>query len=158
MDILKRIEKLASERGLTVVDRGNGHLQIVGGPLLVNYYPLSKRRSVYIAGTTRRYEHILPEKAVSMCFDIPGTRREFNDARKGNYRKLRKRMLEKSDKCHWCGCILTIDTSTMDHVIPLYRGGLDNANNRVLACEPCNKKRGHSMPELKENEIGIRES
>jgi 5-methylcytosine-specific restriction endonuclease McrA len=44
---------------------------------------------------------------------------------------------------------LTLDTSTMDHVIPLHRGGLDNANNRVLACEPCNSKRGHDMPELK---------
>jgi len=29
-------------------------------------------------------------------------------------------------------------------------GGLDHPNNRVLACEPCNKGRGNSMPELKQ--------
>lgn len=29
---------------------------------------------------------------------------------------------------------------------------LDNANNMVLACEPCNKKRGSDMPELRARE------
>lgn len=144
---LTELAKIAAEKGVEVIDRGNGHIQLKG-PLLVNYYPESRRRSVYIAGTTRRYEHVTPEKAVAMCFDIPDNRREFNDTRSGSNRKLRRRMLKKSRKCHWCGIELDINTSTVDHVIPLSRGGLDNANNRVLACDLCNQKRGNSMPEL----------
>jgi len=145
---MKSLEELAAERGLSVVDRGNGHLQITGGPLLVNYYPNSKRRSAYVAGTVRRYEHVLPESAIAMCFNPPAVRRRFNATRKSDYRRTRARMLKVSNKCHWCGIPLTLDTSTLDHVIPLFKGGLDNANNQVLACEPCNKRRGHDMPEL----------
>jgi len=146
----RTLQELAAERGLAVVDRGNGHIQLTGGPLLVNYYPTSKRRSIYIAGTTRRYEHMTPEKAVAMCFDIPANRREFQAQRKKGYRPLRKKLIAKDPFCHWCRIGLTLDTSTADHVIPLYRGGLDNTNNIVLACEPCNNKRGHDMPELQE--------
>jgi hypothetical protein len=150
MDPKARLTKLASDRGLTVVDRGNGHLQIAGGPLLVNYYPLAKRHSAYVAGTTGRRVGVTPEQAVEMCFTAPELRGlARRDDRKGKYRNTRRKMLRKSNKCHWCNIHLTLDTSTVDHVIPLHRGGLDNANNRVLACEPCNTKRGHAMPELK---------
>jgi 5-methylcytosine-specific restriction endonuclease McrA len=148
----RSLEELAAERGLAVVDRGNGHIQLTGGPLLVNYYPTSKRRSAYVAGTTRRYEHVLPESAVAMCFNPPGVRRALNATRKGNYRSIRRKMMhgQSEVKCHWCPTMITLNTSTLDHVIPLFKGGLDNANNRVLACEPCNNKRGHDMPELQE--------
>lgn len=145
----RTLEQLASERGLRVVDRGQGHLQIIGGPLLVNYYPLAKRRSAYVAGTTGRRTGVSPEQAVEMAFSPPDVRGVARRDDRGKYRNIRRKMMKKSNKCHWCGCGLTLDTSTLDHVIPLYRGGLDNDNNRVLACEPCNTKRGHDMPELK---------
>jgi hypothetical protein len=144
------LEQLASKRGLRVIDRGQGHLQIAGGPLLVNYYPLAKKRSAYVAGTTGRRVNVTPEQAIEMAFAPPSlTGISRRDDRGGNYRSARKKMLRKDNRCHWCKIKLTLDTSTMDHVIPLHRGGLDNANNRVLACEPCNTKRGHEMPELK---------
>jgi len=44
---------------------------------------------------------------------------------------------------------LTKETATLDHVIPISRGGLNNANNYVIACEPCNSERGNNMPEVK---------
>ena len=54
MDLVTQLRKLAEPRGLRIIDRGQGHIQLVGGPLLVNYYPLAKKRSAYIAGTTSR--------------------------------------------------------------------------------------------------------
>ena len=151
MDPKKKLEKLATEKGLTVVDRGNGHLQIVGGPLLVNYYPLSKKHSAYVAGTTSKKTGVTPENAVEMAF-IPPPVAVTKDRRKGNYRSEKRKMIQICNKCHWCGIKLTLETATMEHVIPLYRGGLDNANNRVLACKPCNSRRGHEMPELRKQE------
>jgi transcription elongation factor Elf1 len=127
--------------------------------LLVNYYPESKKRSAYVDGTTGRRTGITPEQAIEMCFTPPPiVCSGAKDKRKGKYRNEKRRMLRKSNKCHWCGKKLSIATATTDHVIPLHRGGLDNANNRVLACEPCNTKRGHAMPELKEEaNSGIRQ-
>jgi len=150
MSIPKCLSDAAAARGLKVVDRGQGHFQITGGPLLINYYPLSKKHSAYVTGTTGRRTGVTPEQAVEMAFLPPPIANcGQKDDRKGSYRAQRRKLLKFSDKCHWCNMKLTLDTSTMDHVIPLHLGGLDNANNRVLACEPCNSKRGHDMPELK---------
>lgn len=148
---MQELKRIAESRGIQVIDRGNGHLQLVGGPLLVNYYPESKKRTAYVAGTTARRTYVSPQKAVEMCFDPPSIHGAPKDSRSTHSRAIRRRMLRKGKECHWCGVELTLDTSTIDHVIPLHRGGLDNANNRVLACEPCNSKRGHEMPELKGN-------
>ena len=158
MTDVSKLVSAAQGRGLTIKDCGNGHIQIIGGPLLVNYYPTSKRRSAYIEGTTRRYEFVTPERAVEICFEPPEIRREHVSQRRGKYRPLRKKMIAKDPHCYWCRCELSLNTSTADHVIPLHRGGLDNENNIVLACEPCNTKRGHSMPELAEAEIAREEA
>ena len=144
-----RLIKYANAKGVRVVNRGQGHFQIVDGPLLVNYYPTAKRKSAYVAGTLARRVGVTPEQAVEMAFVPPPVAHDKAE-RKGNYRNLRRKMLKRSNRCHWCGKTLTLDTSTLEHVIPLHRGGLDNANNRVLACEDCNTGRGHDMPELKE--------
>ena len=145
------LDELATNRGLKVVDRGQGHLQLTGGPLLVNYYPNAKKRSAYVAGTTARRERVTPEQAIAMCFLPPPIKGLTKvDKRSGKSRAKRKRMFgERTEvKCHWCPTLITLNTSTIDHVIPLKRGGLDNANNQVLACVPCNNRRGHAMPEL----------
>lgn len=157
MKSITQLLKLAEPHGLTVKDCGNGHLQITGGPLLVNYYPESKRRSAYIAGTTQRYEHVSIQKAIEMAMEAPPVAHgERKDNRKGSYRSAKIKMLGRFPFCHWCHHKLSIDgvdpntrKATMEHVIPLHRGGLDNANNRVLACEGCNHGRGHEMPEVK---------
>ena len=149
MSIADHLTKVAEARGLKVVERGKGHFQVIGGPLLVNWYPFSSKQSAYVAGTTARKTRVTAEQAVEMAFLPPLIAASGQkDDRKGNYRAQRRKMLKFSNKCHWCGEKLTLDTSTMDHVIPLHRGGLDNANNRVLACESCNSRRGHDMPEL----------
>lgn len=144
---LEKLNKLAAERGLKVITRGVGHIQIAGGPLLVNYYPGSKKNSAYIAGTTSKKTNVTPEQAIEMAFSLPDSHIKASRRRKG-YRQIKIKMLKKSSKCNWCRKVLTIDTATLDHIIPISRGGLDNANNWCLACEPCNKSRGNEMPEL----------
>ena len=139
----------ATERGATVTDRGNGHFQI-RGRLLVNYYPFGKKRTAYVAATTHGKHGVSPTEAVAMAFSAPLiASADKKDERHGNSRRQRSRLLRKlGANCHWCNANITLDTSTVEHVIPLNRGGLDNANNRVLACKPCNQARGHNMPEL----------
>jgi len=48
------------------------------------------------------------------------------------------------NECHWCGktlCFGDRDT-TLDHIVPMSRGGRTDENNTVLACRSCNKKKG----------------
>ncbi len=154
--IVTELKKLAKEAGIEIEEPGilckNGHYKIKG-KLLVNYYPLSVRKTAYVDGTTKGIKHVTPAQAIAMSMTQPEIAvAHIKDSRSRNSRKLRKKMLKGRArcKCHWCETMIDLDTSTVEHVIPLDRGGLNNANNRVLACSPCNNKRGNSMPEIAE--------
>jgi 5-methylcytosine-specific restriction endonuclease McrA len=47
--------------------------------------------------------------------------------------------------CLYCGTSVTNSSGTLDHVVPLSRGGRTNWTNIVTACSPCNtRKANHS--------------
>lgn len=48
--------------------------------------------------------------------------------------------------CHYCGKQFPPRELTMDHLIPLVRGGRSNKGNLVPACKECNFKKKHSLP------------
>lgn len=47
--------------------------------------------------------------------------------------------------CHYCHGALTRATATMDHVIPLSKGGTNLLSNIVLACRACNASKGNRI-------------
>ena len=157
--ILAQLYAHAHSRGVKVLDRGYGHFQLQGPYLLVNYYPFSAKRTAYVAGTTEGVPDCDVTKAVAMARNIPKLT-GVKAKRSKNSRKIRYRMLQGRTwaQCHWCKARIDLSTSTLDHIIPLGRGGLDNANNRVLACEPCNQRRGHRMPETKLRPTEVKDS
>lgn len=71
-------------------------------------------------------------------------------------------------KCFYCDCplslrsvgnakdiaeterLLSVRAATADHLIPRALGGRDEAENCLLACAPCNVKKGHRLPTLAE--------
>jgi 5-methylcytosine-specific restriction endonuclease McrA len=68
----------------------------------------------------------------------------FSDSR-------RKSVLNMSGgKCWYCGNSLTIDTLTVDHVLPVAEGGSNDPQNLVPSCKSCNSKKKHkSMEEFR---------
>lgn len=47
--------------------------------------------------------------------------------------------------CHYCGQKFKPEELTMDHVIPLARGGMSTKNNLVTACKACNNKKKQNL-------------
>ncbi len=136
--------------GLEPADRGNGHWQIRGGALLVNFYPHAKRRpTFYVAGTTSKRSGGIADAIAAT--KTPPPLAVIRDKRR-QQTATKRRLWLKNPHCHWCKRKLEKDEATVDHVIPLARGGLDNHNNKVLACGNCNQARGHEMPEVKTRE------
>ncbi len=48
--------------------------------------------------------------------------------------------------CHYCGKKFDRDELTMDHVIPLSRGGKSTKKNIVTSCKPCNSEKKYLTP------------
>jgi 5-methylcytosine-specific restriction endonuclease McrA len=48
--------------------------------------------------------------------------------------------------CHHCGANFPPKELTMDHLVPLVRGGKSSKGNLVPSCKPCNSERKHRLP------------
>jgi 5-methylcytosine-specific restriction endonuclease McrA len=48
--------------------------------------------------------------------------------------------------CHFCQQSVGADNITMDHLVPLARGGKSTRGNIVPACQACNKKKQLDTP------------
>jgi len=64
-----------------------------------------------------------------------------------------KILLKTNGKCYYCGVKLYLKKKshrpviTIDHYIPLSKGGFDDTANKVPACKKCNNAKGDLMPE-----------
>ncbi len=48
--------------------------------------------------------------------------------------------------CHYCGATFPPDELTMDHLVPVARGGKSTAGNVVPACRGCNSRKKYLLP------------
>ncbi len=56
------------------------------------------------------------------------------------------RALKQKGKCEYCGEVVGSDQLTLDHRIPLARGGTSSPGNCVPSCHGCNQKKGLHTP------------
>ena len=57
-----------------------------------------------------------------------------------------------SSRCQYCGRRFSTSELSLDHVVPLSKGGATSWENVVCACLPCNVRKGNRVPE----EAGMR--
>ena len=74
--------------------------------------------------------------------DIKRERDKSRDLRRSRWWQNRLSL----GRCHWCDCVFSPEELTMDHVIPLARGGKASRNNVVPACKNCNSKKKYLLP------------
>lgn len=56
--------------------------------------------------------------------------------------------------CYYCEQKFPPAELTMDHLIPLARGGASSKNNLVTACKACNNKKKQNLPSAWDNLTG----
>ena len=60
----------------------------------------------------------------------------------------RKMIYNKAEgRCQLCGCKITYDEMTLDHIIPFAMGGEDSLENLQATCEPCSSHKNALLPE-----------
>jgi 5-methylcytosine-specific restriction endonuclease McrA len=69
---------------------------------------------------------------------------------KAKAREMRKSQWWKNikgrGKCHYCDADVHPSELTMDHVVPIIRGGFTTRGNVVPACKTCNSQKKYLLP------------
>jgi 5-methylcytosine-specific restriction endonuclease McrA len=74
--------------------------------------------------------------------EVRRERRKARELRASQWWK-RKR---SSGFCHHCGGKFPPANLTMDHLVPIIRGGKSTKGNVVASCKRCNSERKHRLP------------
>jgi len=95
-------------------------------------------------------------------FFLPQAGEEDIAREKAKTRALRQTQWWKrkrsSGVCHYCGRRVPPRELTMDHIVPLIRGGKTVKSNVVPCCKECNAKKKYLLPiEWEEYMAGLRE-
>jgi 5-methylcytosine-specific restriction protein A len=74
---------------------------------------------------------------------------EFQKKQRAKAKELKQSMWWKNQLakgvCHYCEQSFHPSELTMDHIIPIARGGTSAKTNCVTACKACNSKKKHSL-------------
>ncbi|MDY0311104.1 MAG: HNH endonuclease [Desulfobacterales bacterium] len=84
-------------------------------------------------------------KDFSFHIESEDLRRERAKARELRQSQWWKRRLAKGI-CHWCGRSFAASELTMDHIVPMARGGLSTKGNVVPCCKECNNQKKQLLP------------
>lgn len=83
-------------------------------------------------------------------FFSSGPDEQFIKAERSKARDLRKtrwwQQKTSSGTCYYCDEAVGFKNLTMDHVIPLSRGGSSSKDNLVPCCKECNIKKSNYLP------------
>jgi len=69
-------------------------------------------------------------KLISLRNEIKRERDKSRELRRSRWWKNRI----AQGRCHWCGGSFTAEELTMDHIVPVTRGGKASRNNVVPSC------------------------
>jgi len=88
-------------------------------------------------------------RSVSLVMRVPSVVRLLRFVRfracKPSLNKLNL-LVRDSFSCQYCFIPLSREQSTIDHVVPKSKGGGTIWENVVIACTPCNRKKGSKTP------------
>ncbi len=84
-------------------------------------------------------------KPYAYDIDASDIRKERHKARTLKESQWWKRRLAKG-VCYYCGCATSPKNLTMDHIVPISRGGRSTKSNVVIACKGCNNKKKQLLP------------
>ncbi len=83
-------------------------------------------------------------------FAFDGVDEEFIKRERAKARELRKsrwwQQKTARGRCYYCNKKIAYKEITMDHLVPLARGGRSSKDNLVPSCKECNTKKHSMMP------------
>ena len=101
---------------------------------------------------SRRHHAVLPRTAAGSPEIAAAVARYVESApdayeTRTSNKRVRDALFAADRRCRYCGCgIRKTNQATLDHILPVSRGGSDGAENLTLACQRCNVSKGERTP------------
>lgn len=142
----KDCEKKCKELGVVFQKRTDYHFQI-RDKYIVNFYP--KTKTYYINGSVKKGFYqlidtlILISKGQANPVNITKKTKRMNKSS----RPIRKRLWDNGVRnCYVCGRkFKTFEKATLEHKIPLSKGGSNRMDNLTLSHKMCNLQKGNRL-------------
>ncbi len=140
------------------------HWQIRGGKFIVDFHLTGKGVTVCVNSLNVRNRYRKADRALQAAIEVahaiigPGqyciTTKSRNRPRTKRGKAIKAWLFAKSDRCYWCDHPLTLavdgvwseNLATLEHLIPLSKGGTNGLDNLALACAKCNNERASEEP------------
>ena len=140
---------LALAKGVRVIDLCDGRWRVLG-KLVVDYHPFHRRGPwAGVRGARSRWIRRSPERAIALACGsewLPLIRFKRRPKRLSTHERrshLRKSYLRAGGICCICGEHVPPDEASLEHLVPLSRGGLNVPENFGMSHKRCNSKRGN---------------
>ena len=79
-------------------------------------------------------------EGVSIRPDKPAQRK---DLASNNWKSIRLQIAARDGLvCHYCEAVVKPASFTVDHIVPVTKGGTEDLSNLVACCRSCNSKKG----------------
>lgn len=141
----KTIEFFA-KHDLLCVQHNEHHYQIKGGKFLVNFYPIKK--SYYIQGANKKSYYVDLKHLLRIAIgEADIAKSSAGGKRKGSSKNKRQALWNAGHRtCFVCEKPLTSpEESTLEHKVPLNKGGSNRRDNLTLSHKDCNHMRGNDL-------------
>lgn len=146
---IKKLEKEIKKAGFSLEKKSEYHYQ-AKGIYVVNIYPT--KSTIYIAGMNKKIGYGGPDQVVRFLTGAPKMKRGQLETVRLKPKEKRKPMKSVKDKlwntrkCFYCGKeILNYEEASVEHKIPLSKGGSNRMDNLALSHKKCNQERGSSL-------------
>ena len=147
----KRVADHLEPKGFTVRPCAVGHVQVRGTEYVVNAHKKDDGSWTLFVNGMHKGRSIDASRLLAVLEDAArggiaaAPLRKTGRAIRGG-RRTRLRMWRKDRRCYYCKRELALAETTLDHRIPLAKGGADRPDNFVLSCRECNANKADAMP------------
>jgi len=114
------------------------------GVFLINIYPTTD--SYYIQGTNHKYKFSSLDELCLLALGEINCPTSPEGSKRKSLRYMKQKKFNQSNICFFCGTeISSVDVATVEHKIPLSRGGSNRSDNISLSHDECNQKRKNNL-------------
>jgi len=127
---------------LDVIMHTDHHWQVIGGKYLVNFYP--SKKTIYVNGMTegQRGSDVRHVVNAALGKNVPLTQEKH---KRKKMTGVKAKLFRNERHCAICGEPLTFETASVDHKIPLSKGGSNFRDNLQLVHIDCNFKKANKL-------------